>query len=165
MLNRIKVVRKVGLSSRFPSQFSLNALNSLIFQSCRISFWHHWRPDAQNCSPLVMPTRNARWHFRWQARAKTSWRSATTSRISPAAAISSIGVRASQALLGDAHQAAGSLRLHRSDRQKFKLLLSSFTCWWVNVLRTFSCAARWNDETHRLRLYFPGDRRSPPRQY
>ena len=22
--------------------------DSLVFQSCRIPFWHHWRPDAQN---------------------------------------------------------------------------------------------------------------------
>lgn len=28
----------------------------LDFRSCRISFWHHWRPDAQNCSPQVMLT-------------------------------------------------------------------------------------------------------------
>ncbi len=39
--------------SRFPSQFSLKALNSLIFQSCR-------RPDAHNCSPQVMPTQKSR---------------------------------------------------------------------------------------------------------
>lgn len=45
------------VESRFPNQFSQKALNCLIFRSCRISFWHHWRPDAQNCSPKVMPSR------------------------------------------------------------------------------------------------------------
>ncbi|TDW36741.1 hypothetical protein EV128_101210 [Rhizobium azibense] len=57
-----------------------------------ISFWHHWRPDA----PELVPTGDAHaktaWrHSRWQARANTQWRSATTSRTLFAAATSFTG--------------------------------------------------------------------------